>query len=177
MHKPLSPILAALALAALALATVAQPSFAQPPGSNNAMSEAAEELYDQATEARRAKQWERCYAKAKAAEAIDVTPNIVALVGDCAVGAQHYADGANHLADYLAGDLSGSTPELQDYLKQRLATARQHVATVTIESNAPATQCEVDDTPVRRLPITIHLEPGDHTFTGEAKGTTTTSAA
>ncbi len=138
---------------------MAQPTHA----TDEAMNEAAGELYADAKKARSEDDWPKCLAKARAAYAIHERAVIAALVGDCAVGAGSYREGAEHLRRFLDGPTGKASPELLAYLNKRLIEAKVHVAEVQLSASLPGVECTVGEEVVK-APTTLYLEPGEYTF-------------
>jgi hypothetical protein len=161
MMKP--RVLLASGLLLATLSTAPRRAAADDSG-EEALSEAARELYVQAKAAREAGDWDLCYAKSKAAAAIDQTPTISGLLGDCALGAHHPREAAEALAQYLAHPSPKAAPELQKYLEERFTAAKKEIAVVALSASVADARCDVDGAAISTIPTTLYLDPGRHQF-------------
>jgi len=137
-----------------------------PAQTEDALTETAKALYDQAKDARSQDDWATCYAKAKAAWGVQHHPRIAGPLGDCALDLGKARESAESLTFYLKHRSANDQPELVGYLEKRLEEAKSAVGTVRLQLSVPAATVLVDGQAVdgqlvdgKRL---VFLEPGTH---------------
>jgi hypothetical protein len=152
-----STLLAFMAALLLAVGARAQP---KPDPASKAV---GDELYLQAREARVAKDYATCHAKAAASIAAHPYPPTAGLLGDCALELGRYREAAEHLSAAIA-DPRRSSSKIVEHWQARLAEAQRHLATVRVTVSIEDAECTADGARIAKLPATLYLEPGQHVF-------------
>jgi hypothetical protein len=154
----------------LAVATVCGwPAFGQS-APQEAMSDTAEKLYDEAEAARQRGDHATCKAKATAAWGVERHPKIAGILGDCELSLGEARSAAEHL-HFLSEKAPTDVPaEVLDYFKKRLADARKRVATIRLRVNVADALVTVDDLALTKHDAAVFLDPGEHTFEARSDG-------
>lgn len=134
---------------------------------DGALSATAKQLYSDAAAARTAENWPECYAKARAAWGAQNHVTIAGILGDCAHRVGRAVEGATHLAIFLDNPPAKATPDLIKYVQERLAAAKQDVATVHLDVSIHGSRVTIDTKAAPELPATLYLEPAEHVFRTE----------
>lgn len=153
-----------LSLAAL-LSVAISPTFAgaQPPLGN---ADTARQLFNEAEDARLAKDFTTCVSKARRAFELFQNAQILGVLGSCEYELGEFVEAAKHLSAYI----SDASNQVEPWMTEAHNKTKARVAEVEVTCNAPAAKVVVDGATVGPAPALVFLLPGEHTIQASKEG-------
>ncbi len=161
-------------LAAVLLVTV-------PASADEGIDKTANDLWNNAKQARKDKDWPLCRGKALAAWRIQQLPRLAILLGECEQRLGNHVGAAGALFFFRANHTLAPGHPLLAHGERLYQASLAHVARVSLSASVPSAVLAVDGRRVQRDPppskqhpgdtltaSALHLAPGQHTFTAQA---------
>lgn len=148
-----------------ACASFSARAIAQEAASKDAAAESAK-LFTEAEQARQAKDFETCIAKAEMAFNLYPQALIRGLQGTCENGLDRAVDAATHLA-YFFDNTTDAAPE--DF-KKAFARAQARTIKLTVACQPAGVDLTIDGKPRGKAPQTIYVDPGERVIVVSKEG-------
>lgn len=147
------------ALATAVLLTLTSPAAAQP------IDEAqGKELASEAMGHYKNNEFEEALDKFDQARALYPTGQVLRMTGYTLIALERWVEAARVIDEALNTELKPLLPRDAEHATDQLNVALEHVSKVELSSNVDGAMGAVDGGPEQRLPATLYLEPGTHSF-------------